>query len=241
MSASYSLTLRSELSRKITSMELDENFLYLEEIVGEGSQGSQGPQGSQGDQGYQGTQGFQGDQGPQGISGQGPQGDQGSTGSQGDQGPQGDQGSSGSQGDQGSTGPQGYQGDRGLTISQPPVSSVGTIGDLGGMLSFDESYIYYCIQDFGGATYSAYVLVGGDSDPSGILAIVGGNPTPEVGWNIYYDGNTGVINQSVPQGEGHVLFWDPPFTIPSDAIITYGPIPLDDIWVKQSWGVTGSW
>ena len=223
MSASYSLTLRSELSRKITSIELDENFLYLEEMVGEGSQGSQGPQGSQGNQGPQGSSGSQGDQGPQG--------DQGSSGSQGYQG---HQGSSGSQGDQGPQGP------RGLTISQAPVSSVGTIGDLGGMLSFDENYIYYCIQDFGGTTYSAYVSVGGDSNPSGILAIVSG-PTPEVGWNIYYDGNTVVINQSVPQGDNYVLFWTPVITIPSDATIAYGPISLDDIWVKQSWGVTGSW
>jgi len=58
MAATYSLTLRKDLGRKLTIEEMDDNFLYLDN-GGSGPQGDQGPQGPQGN-------GTQGPQGPQG-------------------------------------------------------------------------------------------------------------------------------------------------------------------------------
>jgi len=52
MAATYSLTLRKDLGRKLTIEEMDDNFLYLDN-GGSGPQGDQGPQGPQGN----GTQG----------------------------------------------------------------------------------------------------------------------------------------------------------------------------------------
>ena len=54
----YSLTLRSEKGSKLTTQELDNNFLYvLENATGGGSQGPQGDIGPQGQDGQQGPQG----------------------------------------------------------------------------------------------------------------------------------------------------------------------------------------
>ena len=56
----YSLTLRSEKGSKLTTQELDNNFLYvLENATGGGSQGPQGPQGYQGPAGGGGSSSIQ--------------------------------------------------------------------------------------------------------------------------------------------------------------------------------------
>lgn len=56
----YSLTLRSEKGSKLTTQELDNNFLYvLENATGGGSQGPQGPQGYQGPSGGGGGGGLE--------------------------------------------------------------------------------------------------------------------------------------------------------------------------------------
>ena len=78
----YSLTLRSELDRRMTADELDNNFRYLEESIqsismniitgSQGVQGATGPTGSQGIQGATGptgSQGIQGATGPTGVTG----------------------------------------------------------------------------------------------------------------------------------------------------------------------------
>lgn len=90
----YSLTLRIPLGRRLTNQEMDNNWLYLQDLVTGSSSGSQGPQGYQGPQGLKGATGSQGSigltgsQGPQGFSGvTGPQGPTGSVGPQGTQGP----------------------------------------------------------------------------------------------------------------------------------------------------------
>jgi len=76
----YSLTLRIPLGRRLTNVEMDNNFLYLQSLITgsssiDGTQGPQGPQGEIGPQGY-------GQQGPEGPTGSyGPQGYQGPTGS----------------------------------------------------------------------------------------------------------------------------------------------------------------
>lgn len=101
--STYSLTLRSTKGSKLTIQEMDNNLLYLNELI---SNGPTGPQGTQGTQGVTGPQGFQG------SVGVGTQGTQGVTGPQGFQGPLGI-GIQGPQGNQGEIGPQGYQGDQG--------------------------------------------------------------------------------------------------------------------------------
>ena len=62
----YSLTLRSVKGSKITSTELDNNFLYLQDLATAsiGATGATGPQGATGSQGPQGATGSQGPQGP---------------------------------------------------------------------------------------------------------------------------------------------------------------------------------
>lgn len=87
--STYSLTLRKDLNRKLTIQEMDNNFLYLQDLGLLGVIGATGPQGSIG---------FQGSQGPIGLTGFGFQG------------PQGFQGVNGNIGVTGSNGPQGVTG-----------------------------------------------------------------------------------------------------------------------------------
>ena len=56
--STYSLTLRGDLGRKLTTEELDGNFTYLEGLIGTAS-GTQGPQGPQGPAGGGGLINFQ--------------------------------------------------------------------------------------------------------------------------------------------------------------------------------------
>lgn len=84
----YSLTLRGSLNRRMYTEELDNNFLYLQQLAlsgtSSGGTGSVGPQGPAGATGAAGPVGATGAQGPQGIQGatgaQGPAGS-GGTGS----------------------------------------------------------------------------------------------------------------------------------------------------------------
>jgi hypothetical protein len=108
----YSLTLRSIKGSKLTTTEMDNNLLYLQDLAESGV-------------GPQGRQGLTGPQGPQGNSGpQGPTGPQGNDGNQGPQGPTGPQGNGGNQGPQGPTGPQGNDG---------PQGNVGRVLKLSGV------------------------------------------------------------------------------------------------------------
>jgi len=34
----------------------------------------------------------------------------------------------------------------------PPGTSVGTTGDLAGMIAYDDQYFYYCYQDYDGSS-----------------------------------------------------------------------------------------
>ena len=89
-----SLVTRQGKGSRLTIEEMDNNFLYLQELAQNGLTysyiNSQGPQGATGPQGIQGIQGIAGQQGPQGATG--PQGEIGATGPQGIQGAQGNAG-----------------------------------------------------------------------------------------------------------------------------------------------------
>ena len=67
----YSLTLRTDLGRRLTIAESDENLLYLQDLSGGGT-GSIGPAGPQGATGSQGDQGIQGATGASGNGGLSP-------------------------------------------------------------------------------------------------------------------------------------------------------------------------
>lgn len=79
----YSLTLRGDLTRRLSITELDDNFRYLQQLAqsgtGSGGTGSVGPQGPAGATGAAGSQGPVGATGAQGATG--PQGPPGATGS----------------------------------------------------------------------------------------------------------------------------------------------------------------
>ena len=96
----YSLTLRATKGSKLTTTEMDNNLLYLQNLAesGVGPQGHQGLTGPQGATGPQGNSGYQGATGPQGN-----QGTIGATGSQGNDGNQGPRGATGPQGNVGRT------------------------------------------------------------------------------------------------------------------------------------------
>lgn len=87
----YSLTLRAPLDRRLTIKEVDDNWLYLEQLAisgtaggGTGSVGPQGPAGATGAAGPAGATGVAGATGPQGIQGAtGPAGGGGGTASAG--------------------------------------------------------------------------------------------------------------------------------------------------------------
>jgi hypothetical protein len=34
--------------------------------------------------------------------------------------------------------------------STPPLTSIGTVGDVAGMYAYDATYFYYCFQDYNG-------------------------------------------------------------------------------------------
>ncbi len=34
----------------------------------------------------------------------------------------------------------------------PPTSSVGTVGDVAGMTAYDDTYFYYCFQNYDGSS-----------------------------------------------------------------------------------------
>ena len=156
MANSYSLTLRGNLDRKLTISELDNNFLYLDNKSGGGSQGPQGPQGNSG------PQGNNGDQGPQGA-----QGNSGPQGNNGDQGPQGWQGYQGNQGPIGLQGPQGaVGGGSGLYYYQSGSVglSVGQIDSDGNGFYAGVSQFWFHYNDENGVNWSsiidAYLLAG---------------------------------------------------------------------------------
>ena len=76
----YSLTLRETKGSKLTTEEMDNNLLYLQNLS-LSNPGPTGPQGQQGLTGNTGPQGYIGNTGPQGSQGfQGPQGNPGITG-----------------------------------------------------------------------------------------------------------------------------------------------------------------
>ena len=121
-----------------------------------------------------------------------------------------------------------------------PTTSKGASSDKAGMIAVNSASIFYCIADFTPLPNSVTVdVAGGDGGGSGLAAHF--TTVPEAGWTLNYNGQSSLITTVNPQGDWYVVFWTDIFTIPTGAVITYGPSPLSNIWVKQAWGTTGSW
>ena len=104
-------------------------------------------------------------------------------------------------------------------------------------LAFNSSYLYYCIENYGGTQYQ---VVNGLSSPangvdSGYL-VYSNYQLPQVGWQVNYDGNSSIINQvNSTYPEWYVVFVDTPLLIPGDATFSWGPIPSTNIWKRIGW------
>jgi hypothetical protein len=116
-------------------------------------------------------------------------------------------------------------------IVSVPNSSTGAPGDKAGDIATDETYAYFCTQDYIENLTTVSVIFGGNSNPGGIS--VSSPVAPQVGWNIYYDGNVGEITQAVQQVSNYVILWTPSFEIPTGAEgVQIGPQSEQDIWKK---------
>lgn len=124
----------------------------------------------------------------------------------------------------------------------PPVSSTGAIGDKEGMVAYDANYHYYCTADFGGVQYT--VVHGISSSADGVnngYLVYDNYQLPQVGWRVYYNGQTATIDQVNNSNPGYyIVFVSSILEIPGNATFAWGPAPVDNIWVRVAWTGT-SW
>ena len=76
-----------------------------------------------------------------------------------------------------------------------PLSSVGTTGDKKGDVALNGSYLYYCIQDFGGVNYPVKF----SRTYSGRYPAItkGTYPSPVTGWKLIYAGSEYTIQNAL--------------------------------------------
>jgi len=121
-----------------------------------------------------------------------------------------------------------------------PESSVGSPGDVPGLVAFDSSYIYYCTGTFGGTSYNVVHAISEGTSANGVdngYLVADTYQLPQVGWKVYYDGEVRTINQVNADGIPgfYVVFIDSPLTIPGQATFAWGPTPVTDIWKRVAW------
>ena len=122
-----------------------------------------------------------------------------------------------------------------------PAHSYGATGDKQGMVAFDGTYLYYCTADFVATQYPAQTAIGDADGVSGGYLVPNSWQLPQVGWIIYYNNTTAVINQVNNGGNAgyYTIFTDTTLFIPVNANFFYGP-PTTDIWKRTAHG-TGTW
>lgn len=121
-----------------------------------------------------------------------------------------------------------------------PTSSVGSAGNLQGQIAFDSSYMYYCTADFGGTTYNVVNAFAEGTSANGVdngYLVVNTYQLPQVGWKVYYNGETRTINQVNDTGIPgfYVVFVDAELIIPGQAAFAWGPTPTANIWKRVAW------
>jgi hypothetical protein len=130
-----------------------------------------------------------------------------------------------------------------LPVSQSvPTSSSGKIGDRAGMVAYTDAFFYYCTADFAGTQYPAQTQVGDGNGVSSGYLIPNSYQLPSVGWIIYYNNQTAVINQVNNGGNPgyYTVFTDTELFIPANATIQYGPATTAQIWQRIAKDAT-SW
>jgi hypothetical protein len=123
-----------------------------------------------------------------------------------------------------------------LRVGTVPAHSTGAVNDKAGTVAFANGYIYYCTADYAPTQYPALAAL---SDANGVdngYLVPNSYQLPSVGWIIYYNNQTAVINQ-VNNGDNpgyYTVFTDTTLFIPADSIFLYGP-PSSDIWKRVAW------
>jgi hypothetical protein len=128
-----------------------------------------------------------------------------------------------------------------LRVSGVPAHSTGAVNDKAGTVAFDNDYIYYCTADYAPTQYSAETRLGDANGVDSAYLIPNSYQLPSVGWIIYYNNQTAVINQVNNGGNPgyYTVFTATPLFIPANTAIQYGP-PSADIWKRTAHG-TGTW
>lgn len=123
-----------------------------------------------------------------------------------------------------------------------PASSVGSLGDQPGLVAFDANYIYYCTGTFSGTTYNVLHSIAEGTSANGFdqgYLVASTYQLPQVGWNVYYNGETRTIDQVNDTGVPgfYVIFVDSSLVIPGQASFAWGPTSSTDIWKRVAWSV----
>lgn len=119
-----------------------------------------------------------------------------------------------------------------------PSSSLGKPGDQAGMVAYSTDYFYYCTGSYNnGSSYTQYPAETRIGDANGVdtaYLIPNSYQLPSVGWIIYYNGQTAVINQVNNGGNPgyYTVFVDTALFIPQNASLNYGPAPTTHIWQR---------
>lgn len=129
-----------------------------------------------------------------------------------------------------------------------PATLAGAEGDLAGTVAFDNTYIYYCTDDYvdagGGGT--TVTLVPNELGQSvNTLTIAKGAPPntdwaiPQVGWTLTVNSTTVTIEQIDDLGADISIIVSGFITLPPTGSVTFaeGGGVQPDIWVKQKWGI----
>lgn len=130
-------------------------------------------------------------------------------------------------------------------LSSAPTASTGAAGDQAGQVAFDDSYIYYCTQDYVSTSNNLTVLASSGSSvwvsstdyPGDLVADFTANST---GWT--YNGVT-IVNISIDNqfGPGYLLDGVTSFgTVNGNDYTLVNPTALPNIWKRTAHGV-GTW
>jgi hypothetical protein len=133
-----------------------------------------------------------------------------------------------------------------LRMSTAPTSSTGTVGDIAGTIAVNSSSIFYCIADYvlDTGTYSVLTTNSNNGSIFFIEVAKGSYPQPQIGWGVSIGG-------TITQIDGATTDLGTSWRISVSAVTAYSPgtsVTLTNpspsqanIWVKQTWGTTGSW
>jgi hypothetical protein len=123
-----------------------------------------------------------------------------------------------------------------LRVSGVPAHSTGATGDKAGTVAFANGYIYYCTADYAPTQYPAETRLGDANGVDNGYLIPNSYQLPSVGWIIYYNNQTAIINQVNNGGNPgyYTVFTATPLFIPANTAIQYGP-PSTDIWKRVAW------